>query len=135
LSRVAHKEWAREHPCMTEQKNQWGEFLSVQDFSRYLSIKVATAYSLVEKKEVPHYRIGRLIRFKRSEIDEWMEGNRMESLDLKKAAGKAIRPAGKAKIDADRMVRKAIDEVKEAGYNAPHGKTRPIQGPQKGGGL
>jgi hypothetical protein len=32
--------------------------------------------------EIPHYRIGKLIRFKQSEIDEWMETKKCEEVEI-----------------------------------------------------
>ena len=48
----------------------------IEQISNYLSIKEKTIYSKVEKNEIPHYKIGRLIRFKKDEIDQWMESCR-----------------------------------------------------------
>ena len=52
------------------------EFLTIQDLSSHLDIKTSTLYLMVEERSIPHYRVGKLIRFKRAEIDAWMEGNR-----------------------------------------------------------
>jgi excisionase family DNA binding protein len=43
------------------------EFLNIEEVSDYLGIKKSSLYSRVEKKEIPHYRVGRLVRFKKSE--------------------------------------------------------------------
>ena len=109
------------------------EFFSIRDLSRYLGIKTSTLYVMVEERTIPHYRVGKLIRFKRAEIDAWMEGNRKECIDPEKVARKALRPVQKHKIDVDRIVRKAVDGVTGRVYTAPCGKTRPRQRPQKGG--
>jgi excisionase family DNA binding protein len=50
-------------------------FLTVNEVSEYLSVKPSTLYSMVKNGQLPHYRIGRLIRFKREDVDRWMEGH------------------------------------------------------------
>jgi excisionase family DNA binding protein len=57
------------------------EHLRVDDLSEYLNIKKSTLYSMVENKEIPFFRFGRLIRLKKKEIDDWVEGHREESID------------------------------------------------------
>jgi hypothetical protein len=78
---------------------------------------------MVEEKKVPHYRIGRQIRFRRSEVDEWMEGQREAAVDIKIEARRVVasfqrRPGA----DVDRIVKKAIDEAGKKGYTSSHGK-------------
>ena len=108
------------------------EFFDIQDLSVHLKIKVKTLYFLAEEDRIPHYRVGKLIRFKRSEIDAWMEGNKKGCVASEQVAMKALGPVRKPKIDIDRIVRKAIDGTRGQGYTTSHGKTRP-QGPQEGG--
>ena len=103
-------------------------FWSIQDLSRYIGIKSSTLYALVEEQRIPHYRVGKLIRFKRSEIDEWMEGNRKECVGPEKAARKALGAVQKPKIDIDRIVRKAIAGTKGRGYTTRHGKPDQVKG-------
>jgi excisionase family DNA binding protein len=50
--------------------------LTIEMLSNYLSIKVKTLYAKVEAGEIPHYRIGGLIRFRLEEIDQWLKGCR-----------------------------------------------------------
>jgi len=105
-----------------------GGFGGIQDLSLYLRIKPSTIYAMVEERTIPHYRIGKLIRFKRSEIDFWMEGNRQECVDPEKVARKVLGPIQKHRTDIDRVVRKAIDGVNGKGYTAPHGKPDQVKG-------
>jgi len=109
------------------------EFLGVKVVSQYLGVPTSTIYSLVEEERIPHYRIGRIIRFKRSEIDVWMEGNKKDCVAPEKVARKTVALAQKHKIDIDRIVRKAIEGTRGQRYTASCGKTRPSQRPQKGG--
>ncbi len=109
------------------------EFIDINDLSRYLAMKPSTLYSLVEAREIPHYKIGRLVRFKKAEIDRWMESNRKECVDAEQISRRLLKSSKRPPVDADKIVRKAIDSAREERYNPPHGKTGPSQGPREGG--
>jgi excisionase family DNA binding protein len=48
--------------------------------AEYLSITPRHLDYLVEKRRIPFVRVGRYIRFKPSDLDEWIEENRTEAL-------------------------------------------------------
>ena len=48
------------------------ELWDIRRVSQYLGIKKSTLYAMIERKEIPHYRIGRLARFRQAEIDAWL---------------------------------------------------------------
>ena len=104
------------------------EFLDIHDLSELLGVKKSTLYSLVENGELPHYRIGRLIRFKRNEVERWMESNRREGIDLDKKAKGILNTTTKPRMDINKIVRKAIDGVKKKSYTSDHGKSDRIKG-------
>lgn len=52
-------------------------YISIDELATYLKVKKRTAYYLVETLQIPHYRVGRLIRFKLSEVEEWMKKKNM----------------------------------------------------------
>ncbi|MCJ7494544.1 MAG: helix-turn-helix domain-containing protein [Deltaproteobacteria bacterium] len=104
------------------------EYFNIQDLSRYLSIKTSSLYSMIGEKKIPHYRVGKLIRFRRSEIDLWMEGNKKGCVAPERVARKALGPIQKHKIDIDRVVQKAIEETRGQGYTKPHGKPDQVKG-------
>jgi len=103
-------------------------FMIIKEVSEYLKIKVSTAYALVEEKRIPHFRVGRLIRFKKSDIDQWMEGQREEVVNVKVEAKKINGSLRKRSTqDVNGIVKKAIDEGKKRGYNVGHGKSDRIK--------
>lgn len=53
-------------------------FIDVVDVAKFLKIKRQTAYHFVATLDIPHYRVGKLIRFKLSEVEEWMNKNKSE---------------------------------------------------------
>lgn len=50
-------------------------WLSVDDVAEYLGIKRFTVYKWVERLSLPAHKIGRLLKFRKSEIDEWVESH------------------------------------------------------------
>ncbi len=54
--------------------------LTYKEASEYLNIKLATLYGLVHEKRIPHFRLGaRMVRFRQSELDRWMEEKYVEA--------------------------------------------------------
>ncbi|MEW6003661.1 MAG: helix-turn-helix domain-containing protein [Nitrospirota bacterium] len=47
-------------------------YLNIEELSEYLGIKKSSLYAKVAKRQVPFYKIDRLIRFKKTEIDRWV---------------------------------------------------------------
>lgn len=56
------------------------EWLDVKGFSTHYNVKPATIYFWTERKLIPHYRFGKLVRFKKREIDQWAERRKVEPL-------------------------------------------------------
>ena len=48
-------------------------WISVDDVAEYLGIKRFTVYKWVQRLGLPARKIGRLLKFRRSEIDNWVE--------------------------------------------------------------
>jgi len=88
-----------------------------------LSIKEGTIYAKIG--EIPHFRIGRLLRFKRQDLDTWIETKR-ETAATQQI--KTTRPPKKNVPDVNRIVRKAIDAAKGKGYNLPGKSDHSIKG-------
>ena len=98
-------------------------YLNVQEVSQYLNMKTSAVYAWAQ--EMPHYKIGNLLRFKKEDIDAWMET---------KKAGAEVHKAGirraKNSIDVANIVRKTIDAAKTKSYNSS-GKSDPVKGLRK----
>jgi len=48
-------------------------WLSVDDVAAYLGIRRGTVYKWVERLDLPARKVGRLLKFRRSEVDAWVE--------------------------------------------------------------
>ncbi len=55
-------------------------WLSVDEIAAYIGIKRDTVYKWIGDKNMPAHRIGRLWKFKKDEVDEWVRkrGARVE---------------------------------------------------------
>ncbi len=48
-------------------------YIGIEEAADYLSVKASTIRSWIKNKGMPHYRVGgKLLKFKRSEIDKWI---------------------------------------------------------------
>ena len=122
-----------------------GGYLTIDDLSVYLGIKPKTLYARVQ--EIPHYKVGRLIRFKREDVDAWMEkhkvakaeqvlpapengsGHVQEAPETRKPRKRRVRRG--PITDIDRMVRNTIDQVTAEYYSPGHGKSDQVKGSGK----
>ncbi|MBW1727324.1 MAG: helix-turn-helix domain-containing protein [Deltaproteobacteria bacterium] len=47
--------------------------LSVNDLCEYIGIGRDTLYKLIRNKALPAYRLGRLWKFRKKEVDRWLK--------------------------------------------------------------
>ena len=47
-------------------------WLSVEGISEYLGVSKETIYRWLERQKIPAHRIGKLWKFKPSEVDQWV---------------------------------------------------------------
>lgn len=89
------------------------EWMDIKQLSAYLNIKTATLFAMKRKGDLPYYKVNRLLRFKKDEIDEWMNSKKV---DGEKHVEK-VRKVLKGKVNADSMVsaviKRAIESTKK----------------------
>ena len=108
--------------------NRYGNRIPrIDQLCKYLNLKKSNLYLKVEIGEMPHYRFGRLIRFKKEDVDLWIEGHRREKADPKVRVKEILKTMKRPSADIDSIVKKAIDGLKETRYTTP-GYGRPGQG-------
>lgn len=54
--------------------------LTPQQAADYLGIKLSTIYQLSMRRILPTVKVGRLNRYKRQDIDKWIEQNTQEAV-------------------------------------------------------
>lgn len=68
--------------------------INVQEAAALLNLAVATLYEKTSRKQIPHYKHGKKIMFKKSELLAWVEACKVKTLkDIRKEA-RAHLPSG-----------------------------------------
>lgn len=62
-------------------------WVSVDIVANHVGIAKDTVYRWIESKGLPAHRIGRLWKFKLSEVDEWVRAGGADSSDKSKSRG------------------------------------------------
>jgi len=86
-------------------------FLTTEEVLEYLQVNLRTVYRLIKNKSIPAVRVGRQWRFKKSDIDAWLEGRK----------GGAARPARQGPprlllVDDDEGTRILLTKMLERHY-------------------
>ena len=71
------------------------KLLTLNDLADYLSVSRRTVYRLMKGESMPAYRLGSHLRFRRGEIDEWLEGKKVPDEDAPSVDPERIENSGK----------------------------------------
>ncbi len=63
-------------------ENMEKRFLGIKQLAEYLGVRESTLYAWVHTRQIPYYKIGRLVKFKLFEIDRWLEEKKIGVCDL-----------------------------------------------------
>lgn len=69
---------------MAEIEDRW---LSISEICKHLGVSNDTVYKWIDKHEMPAHRMGRLWKFKKKQVDAWVEAGGA-AVHSKKASGK-----------------------------------------------
>lgn len=56
--------------------------LTAPEVAAYLRCSASTVRRLAGRGVIPHYRLGKMVRFRRRELDAWLAGNRVGELPI-----------------------------------------------------
>jgi excisionase family DNA binding protein len=59
------------------------QWVSVEQIAHHLNVKALTIYKWLERKDMPAHKVGRLWRFKISEVDSWVTSGGASELPKK----------------------------------------------------
>ena len=57
-------------------KNENDNYISIDEAAEYLGIKTVTIRNWIKKEMVPAHKVGKLWKFERSELDEWVKSGK-----------------------------------------------------------
>ncbi|KGO92815.1 hypothetical protein Q767_15340 [Flavobacterium enshiense DK69] len=57
------------------------ELLNVDQIAAYLLLAKSSIYGLTATSKIPHYKYGKKLYFKKSEIDDWILAKRIKTMD------------------------------------------------------
>jgi len=117
----------------TEQSPTGAEkFLTAPEVASILSVKQSTVYQWAKLGEIPHYRLGRVVRFKRKDLEAWIEKHREEKrVDKERKAREILSAIGRETQDIDHIIKKSIAGFKGNMYTFFCGKPDRIKSLRK----
>lgn len=59
-------------------------WVSVEDVARHLGVARDSVYRWIERRGLPAHKIGRLWKFRISEVDEWVRNGGADETEVKK---------------------------------------------------
>ncbi|HUT25134.1 MAG TPA: helix-turn-helix domain-containing protein [Sumerlaeia bacterium] len=62
--------------------------LTIEEVADYLKVSPKTVYRMIQRKEIPCYKVANQWRFKWSVIQDWMESENFRPLEQAKAANR-----------------------------------------------
>ena len=64
-----------------ENPEKQNEYLTIDELSDLTGLKKATIYAKRSRRELPAYKFGRELRFKRPEVDAWINSKQLTCLE------------------------------------------------------
>ena len=55
------------------------QFIPIEEAAKLLNLAKATIYSMVSRREIPHYKKGKRLYFKPAELHEWIAEKKVKS--------------------------------------------------------
>ena len=105
-------------------------FLTTEEVLDYLQVNLRTVYRLIKAGKIPAVRVGRQWRFRKRDIDAWLESQRPRGARTASSARAATPPAGRARVlvvDDEATIRDLLSKTLAlAEYDvdlAPDGRT------------
>jgi PTS system nitrogen regulatory IIA component len=59
------------------------QLMSVKDLAEYLNINISTVYMWSQQGQIPAMKVGKMWRYRRSEIEDWLNQQRTQPVEHK----------------------------------------------------
>jgi excisionase family DNA binding protein len=66
--------------------NTTSRLLKIDEAAAYLGVSPLTVYDWISKRKIEHVKVGRLVRFKESTLEKWIEKNTVKPINHQAAA-------------------------------------------------
>ena len=60
---------------MVEEIKMKDRFLTTREAADFLGLSLSTLYTWVSEKRIPFHRLGRALRFRLTELEDWLDEN------------------------------------------------------------
>ncbi len=57
------------------------KLMGIKDISEMLGVSVSTLYKWVSEKKIPFVKIGRLVKFRQSDIEKYLDACKVEKIN------------------------------------------------------
>ncbi len=54
------------------------QFIGVEDLAKYLDVSINTLRSWVWQRQIPYFKVGRLVRFDMQEVENWLKDRKVD---------------------------------------------------------
>ena len=78
-------------PLLVKGRPEDDPLMTLEECSKYLGVKEQWLYKRVSFKEIPYIKAGRFLKFKKSEIDRWLEDNSIPQVNPLSSSLKVVR--------------------------------------------
>jgi excisionase family DNA binding protein len=78
--------------------NQEEGFLTTEEVLDYLQVNLRTVYRLIKAGKIPAVRVGRQWRFRKRDIDAWLESQRSRQTSRPSTTRSVATPAGRPRV-------------------------------------
>ncbi len=72
--------------------------LGVKELAQYIGVSVQWVYERVQLKEIPYIKAGKLLRFRKSDIDTWLDGLKIPPMSPLSSVPKSLHNPKKSKV-------------------------------------
>jgi excisionase family DNA binding protein len=69
----------KEEPKVTPPPKPEGGYMTASQVSEYLQVSKHTIYNWIFQRRIPYFKMGRGVRFKRDDIEQWSEGKKVKA--------------------------------------------------------
>lgn len=73
-------------------------FLTTEEVLEYLQVNLRTVYRLIKAGKIPAVRVGRQWRFRKSDLDAWLDGQRARTHRRVEPSSTAVAPATRPRV-------------------------------------